>query len=117
MPKKFKSIITSNAERCFLCGRSTWIEIHHIFSGCYRKKSTLYGLVVPLCHFCHNEPPNGVHFNRANMDKLRAIGQKKFQEVYPELNFIKIFGRNYLTEETEKEIPSINLGDEEDEKN
>lgn len=51
------------------------------------------------------------------MDKLRAIGQKKFQEVYPELNFIKIFGRNYLTEETEKEISSINLGDEEDEKN
>ena len=74
-------------------------------------------MVVPLCHFCHNEPPNGVHFNRKNMDKLRAIGQKRFQEVYPELNFVKIFGRNYIDEEEKEEktdkLPSIDLGEDE----
>jgi hypothetical protein len=73
-----------------------WLEIHHIFGGANRKLSTKYGLVVCLCHYCHNETPNGVHFNRERMDWLRAIGQRRFNEVYPELDFMQIFGRNYL---------------------
>ena len=51
------------------------------------------------------------------MYKLRAIGQKRFQEVYPELNFVKIFGRNYIDEEEKEEktdkLPSIDLGEDE----
>jgi hypothetical protein len=30
------------------------------------------------------------------MDWLRAEGQKRFEEEHPELDFIKVFGRNYL---------------------
>jgi hypothetical protein len=52
--------------------------------------------VVYLCHHCHNEPPNGVHFNRKTMDWLRAKGQQAFMEKYPNEDFVKIFGRNYL---------------------
>ena len=43
-----------------------------------------------------NEPPNGVHYNRERMDELRAVGQKAFQENYPDKDFLKEFGRNYL---------------------
>jgi len=78
-----------------MCGSHRWIEIHHIYSGAFRNKSMKYGLVVPLCHYCHNEPPNGVHHNRKNMDYLRKLGQEAFEKKYPELDFMKIFGRNY----------------------
>lgn len=70
--------------------------MHHIFGGANRKKSEQYGLVVCLCHHCHNEPPNGVHHNKEQMDWLRAEGQKRFEEEYPELDFLKLFGKNYL---------------------
>lgn len=88
--------ILSNERKCYICGSVRWIECHHVFGGPNRKKSTKYGLVVYLCHHCHNEPPNGVHFNRKTMDWLRAKGQQAFIEHYPNEDFLKIFGRNYL---------------------
>lgn len=68
-----KSIIKGDSEdRCYICGRAEWIERHHIFNGtANRKKSEKYGLTVHLCHWCHNEPPRGVHYNQ-DADKLKA---------------------------------------------
>lgn len=83
-------------KKCYICGRTNWIERHHVFYGPFRKKSEKYEMVVYLCHFCHNEPPNGVHFNRQNDLKLKAEFQKKFMEEHSEMDFIKEFGRNYL---------------------
>lgn len=88
--------IVSTEKACYICGSVCWLECHHIFGGANRKHSTKYGLVVYLCHYCHNEPPNGVHQNRERMNWLRAIGQKRFNEVYPELDFMQIFKKNYL---------------------
>ena len=90
------SIITDNDDRCFICGSYRLIEIHHIYGGAFRNKSTKYGLVVPLCKSCHNLPPNGAHFNRETMDYLRRIGQKAFIEHYPDKDFMEEFGRNFL---------------------
>lgn len=47
---------------CDLCGKYGYLELHHIFGGANRSLSEKYGLVVNLCHECHNEPPEGVHF-------------------------------------------------------
>lgn len=88
--------IVSNEKECFICGSTRWLELHHIFGASNRNNSTKYGLVVYLCHQCHNEPPNGVHHNRERMQWLKAQGQKRFNEVYPELDFMQIFGKNYL---------------------
>ena len=90
-----KSIITSDMRTCYLCGSTRFIEIHHIYSNCNRDKSTKYGLVVPLCRECHRGS-KGVHSDYSKMRYLREIGQRKFMEVYPELDFMKIFRRNYL---------------------
>jgi hypothetical protein len=92
-----KSII-SEEKRCFICGSRQWIEIHHIFGAADRKKSTEYGLVVPLCHYCHNEPPNGVHQNKDIRRKLQAYAQKKAMKHYgwDMDTWRSIFGRNYL---------------------
>lgn len=92
-----KSII-SEEKRCFICGSHQWIEIHHIFGAADKKKSTEYGLVVPLCHYCHNEPPNGVHQNKDIRRKLQAYAQKKAMKHYgwDMETWRSIFGRNYL---------------------
>ncbi len=83
---------------CDLCGKYGNLERHHCFGGACRKLSEKYGLVVNLCHECHNEPPDGVHFNSKRMLALRKWVQKQAMEHYGWTvdDFIKIFGRNYL---------------------
>lgn len=84
--------------QCFICGKRGNMERHHVFGGACRKLSEKYGCVVTLCHECHNEPPDGVHFNAENMLALRKRVQKAAMRAYgwSEKDFIKIFGRSYL---------------------
>lgn len=96
-----RSVMTKNNEQCFLCGCYGPLEWHHVFGGANRKNSEKYGLVVPLCHRCHNEPPDGVHFNRRKMDELRARGQRAFESISSHDEFMKIFGENYIDEDPE----------------
>ena len=94
-----KSIMQDLEERaCYLCGRSWMLEHHHVFGGANRKKSERDGLVVLLCHDCHNEPPLGVHHNRERMDALRREGEKAWMKAYgkTKTDFILEYGRNYL---------------------
>lgn len=88
-----RSIIQSEKE-CYFC-KSPYVEEHHCLGGANRKLSEKYGLKVWLCHKHHNEAPFGVHFNRKNMDKIRKIAQRKFEETHTREEFIKIFGRSY----------------------
>ena len=37
----------------------------------------------------------GVHFNKDLDNGLKQLTQKKFEETYPDKDFLKIFGRNY----------------------
>ena len=90
-----KSVLQNNHE-CYICHNSFSLEEHHIFGGSNRKWSEKYGLKVYLCHNCHNEPPNGVHFNQELMEALHKIGQEKFEETHSRDEFMKLFGRNYL---------------------
>lgn len=87
--------------RCFLCGRYGPVERHHVFPGPFRQKSEKYGLVVDLCHWCHNEPPDGVHHNRANALILKQRAQRMVmrEQGWNTEDFIREFGRNYLEEE------------------
>lgn len=85
---------------CFICHQCTFLEKHHIFGGAMRKKSEKYKLTVPLCHSCHNEPPNGVHHNKGQMQRLHEYGQKKAMEEnhWTIDQFRKEFYMNYLEE-------------------
>jgi len=69
-----------------------------VFGGALRDKSDRLGLVVRLCHYCHNEPPGGVHQNRERRRKLQALAQKKAMEEYgwSVEDFIREFYKNYL---------------------
>ena len=91
---------------CFFCGKPA-TDVHHCFGGANRPKSEKYGLVVCLCRGCHDK----VHFgnDRSMMDELHKYGQRLFNAKYPELDFAKIFHRNYLEEGDSKCLDSISL--------
>lgn len=90
-PEKY---IISDCPYCGAFGRHYW---HHIFNGsANRKLSEKYGMTAMLHTAWHNIPPNGVHHNKANDLKLKQFAQRKFIEMYPDLDFREIFGRSYL---------------------
>ena len=84
---------------CFFCGRRENIERHHVYYGQGRRKiSEKYGAVVDLCHYCHNEPPDGVHQNPERRRHLEQLFQFKLMEEqgWDTQEFIDHIGRNYL---------------------
>lgn len=94
-----KSIIPGNRKGvCFMCRRVCCTEEHHIFRGKNRKRADADGMTVYLCHFCHNEPPRGVHFNKLNDTRLKVMAELYWVEHYEKTveDFIKAYGRNYL---------------------
>ena len=88
-----ESILTDDLNRCFIpgCGKVKE-DLHEIYPGRNRLNSIKYGLVLPLCREHHILIHNDLN-TRLIYFKL---GQKKFNEVYPNLDFVEIFGRNYL---------------------
>lgn len=79
---------------CHLCHEWKRLEVHHVFGGCYRKKSEKYGMVVAMCRDCHDK----LHFapdSAKRMKELRAKYQTIFERRYPDLVFRDIFGRNW----------------------
>lgn len=93
-----KSII-QHEKCCYITGCTVGLEEHHIFYGTSnRKLSEKYGLKVWLKSDLHKFNRYSVHGNPNNgLDlRLKVMGQMIFEETYPDLDFIKIFGRNYL---------------------
>lgn len=86
---------------CYLCGSTQWIENHHVFGGPYRKASERHGMTVNLCHFCHNEPPLGVHHNKAMNLQLKREFQRRFEATHSRAEFRKVFGKSYILEDEE----------------
>ena len=86
-----ESILTDDLKHCFICGRPKE-HFHEVFFGKDRIKSIKYKLVIPVCFECHNKIHNDIKLQ----DYTHKLGQKKFNEVYPSLDFVEIFGRNYF---------------------
>lgn len=90
-----KSILQSEKE-CYICGSRQWLEKHHVYYGINRKKSEQNGFTVYLCHRHHNEPPDGVHFNKKLDLQLQRICQRKYELTHTREEFFEIIRRNYL---------------------
>lgn len=98
---RIDSIIQKDPSFCFLCGSYANLETHHIFGGNpNRRISEENGFKVRLCHWCHNEPPNGVHHNRSRDLTLKRLCQKKYEKNHTRDEFIRLIGKNYIQEET-----------------
>ena len=97
---KWNSILQDDPNECFLCGRNGCgdpLDKHHIFGGPNRKLSDKYGLYVRLCHSrCHEHGKDAVHNNKDVRLKLQAKAQEAFVDNYSGLDFLSLFGRNYI---------------------
>ncbi len=86
-----------DTKECYLCGSRQWLEEHHIFGNvANRKLSEKFGMKVWLCHYCHNEPPAGVHFNKKNDIYLKQMAQTVFENEYSHGECMRVFGKNWL---------------------
>lgn len=102
-----KSIMQDKQERtCYLCmmlhsdfSVKQTQEHHVIFGTANRKLSEKYGLKVYLCLEHHEEGREAVHRNAVNALILKKEAQKAFEKRWPELDFRKIFGKNFLDAE------------------
>ncbi|MCM1057908.1 MAG: hypothetical protein NC517_09910 [Firmicutes bacterium] len=74
-------------------------EHHVIFGTANRKMSEKYGLKVYLCLEHHENGREAVHRNAANALLIKKDAQRAFKERWPELDFRKIFGKNFLDAE------------------
>lgn len=90
-----KSIIQKDGSRCFICGRMTGLECHHILGGPNRKWSDAYGLTVMLCQE-HHTGKNGAQYNRQLGDSLKRLAQIAFEARYSHDDWMKTFRKNYL---------------------
>ena len=91
------SILQDDLSYCYCCGRTCEkLDRHEIFGGANRQKSKEFGLWVMLCHeSCHL---NGVHAFPKNYEYLKKKAQRIAMKRYgwEQIEFISMFGRNYL---------------------
>lgn len=91
------SLFTSDLDKCIICGKFP-VNKHEIFFGNGKRQLSIeYGLVIPLCTETHHNQveQKGIHFDSKLKEEWQIKGQKKFEEIYPNLNFLEIFGKNY----------------------
>lgn len=70
----------------------THIDKNEVFGGAYRSLSIEYGMVCPLCTYCHKRFHNEKEFR----DKFKRQFQFEFEKNHTRDEFIEIFKENYL---------------------
>ena len=94
-----ESIMETKKGICYTCGKRCPTQEHHIFYGtANRRLSEQYGMKVHLCLEHHLDNQSGVHGRNRELDrKLKEDAQIVFERKYgSRVDFINIFGRNYL---------------------
>ena len=90
------SIVQSGERRCFLCGRRTQLEKHHIMAGhANRKLSERYGGWCLLCPSCHRGV-EGAQYNKEAGLYLKKLFQTAFEKIYSHEFWMETFRKNYL---------------------
>lgn len=88
--------IMQKEDRCYLCGRQTGLETHHVLGGtANRRLSEKYGLKVRLCHNCHTGK-GGAQYNQALNVRLKQEAQEAFERIYTHDEWMTLFRKNYL---------------------
>ena len=91
-----RSIIQTE-KRCYLCGSTVGLEVHHVFFGRgMRAVSDKHGLKLFLCPYHHRDQKHGAHGNREVDLYLKREAQKVFEKKHGHDRFMEIIGRNYL---------------------
>lgn len=97
MAKRLKSVFTDDLEHCFFTG-SPYCHRHHIFGGSNRKRSEIYGFIIPLEATLHEFTPNSVHGNpNHGLDlALKQLAQQYYENhIGSREQFIAEFGQSW----------------------
>lgn len=85
-----------SVERCFVCGSTRELELHHIMHGtANRRLATRHGLTCWLCR-THHTGRYGVHSNAELNRQLQQEAQRAFERTHTRTDWMNIFGKNYL---------------------
>ena len=82
-----KSIIQSDWDRCYLCGRPA------------TETSEKYGLKVRLCHNCHTGSDHSAQYDPEKNRMLKIEAQMAFEQLYGHDKWMQTFRRNYIFEQ------------------
>ena len=89
LEKERYSILTDDLEHCIICKKPK-DNLHEVYFGKNRQLSMEYGCVIPLCYMHHIM----IH-DRHSLDLIYKIKmQEAFEKTY-DIDFIKVFGKNY----------------------
>ena len=91
-----KSILQTD-KVCYLCGRQTGLEKHHIFGGvANRKISEAHGLWVWLCGQTCHRGTDGAQYDKDKNRLLKAEAQKAFEQFHTRAEWMALIRKNYL---------------------
>ena len=91
-----KSIMQTGEKQCYLCGRKTCLERHHVLGGvANRKLSEAYGLWIYLCADCHRGT-EGAQYDKNKNIELKKDAQIAFEEIYGHDLWMNKFKKNYI---------------------
>lgn len=80
-----KAIREARKPWCELCGRTNWIEVHHIVAiGFAQRGHDLKENLIALCTECHDLAQEG-KISRVQLINLVAVREKKTEEEIWEL--------------------------------
>lgn len=80
---------------CSICG-NIGAELHEVYYGKNRQLSIQYKMQIRLCANHHRIGKSAIHNDKDFSDRIKREYQEKFIVMYPDLDFVKIFGKNYL---------------------
>ena len=93
------SILTGKDKRCFVTGRTSCLQKHHIFHGHGKReisdRNGFWCYLVPEKHLAglgglHANPENGL--DRA----LKCICQREYEKTHSREAFMELIGKNYI---------------------
>ena len=87
-----RTSILTESNKCCMCPSTADLTWHEVFRGRNRANSMKYDLCLRLCYNCHEKYQEDKDFN----NYWHKQAQLKFNEAYPNLDFLEIFKRNYL---------------------
>ena len=96
--------------QCFLCGRKTMLEKHHVFAGvANRRISEREGFWCHLCVECHRGV-DGAQYNSETGDYLKAVCQQAYEETHTHEEWMQLIRKNYLKEGRDKGAEPVSKG-------
>ena len=89
-------LLKTERYRCYICGKWTPTEKHHIFGSANRKHSERLGLYVYLCHDCHTGAENCAQYNSDTNKYLKQEAQVAYEKTHSHEQWMLLIRKNYI---------------------